>query len=173
MQLVFLDFETTGLDPVRDQPLEIAAALVDHQLNPVSGYTSVIVPPHAIDGSKLDPFVIEMHTKNGLWSELREGKGLALSVVQDSFDAWLGAAAPGSLTLCGDSVHFDRAFLRNWFLPQTFAKFSHRLLDVSAFRVAREYMQMPAVHIEGAHRAGADVLASIAKARYHLSRISP
>ena len=49
-----------------------------------------------------------------------------------------------------------------------------RLLDVSAFRVAREVLGYPAQDFgPAAHRAQADVMASIAKCRWHLSRLVP
>lgn len=170
MQIIFLDLETTGLIPHRCQILELAALKVDAQLNPVDGFHRLLNPPHALEG--MDPYVVKMHTDNGLFAELQAGQGMVHYQALDEFAAWLGDVPDGSLTLGGDSVHFDLGFLRNW-APKAAAKFSHRLLDLSAFRVAREYIGAPACDIVGGgHRATSDVMASIAKARWHFSRIA-
>lgn len=174
MALIFLDLETTGLHAHTDRILEIAAAVVDEQLNPISGFTAVIKPPDGVEIANLiasvDPVVREMHHKNGLWNELPHGR--TLSEVTAGFCGWLAGHKGRPHTLAGDSVHFDLAFLKSW-LPVAAMAFSHRLLDVSAFRVARDLCGRQACPIAGGgHRAQSDVMASIAKARWHLSRIA-
>ncbi len=171
MDLVFLDLETTGLYPNKDQILEIAAVRVDAQLNPVSGFHSLVRPANELMPQSIDPFVIEMHTKNGLWAELQALPDSNFSIACAAFREWLGDVPQASITLAGDSVHFDLGFLKTW-MPHVSEAFSHRLLDVSAFRVAREFCGLPACEIVGSqtHRAKDDVMCSIAKARWHLSR---
>lgn len=175
MALIFLDLETTGLNPSHDRILEIAAAAVDAQLNPVSGFGTLIQPNPGVSLG-MDEYVTKMHAENGLLAELQNGAGVSLSDAIQGFCAWLNAQPrneDGKHTLAGDSVHFDLGFLRAW-LPTAVGFFSHRLLDVSAFRVARAYMGSPACPVVGGgHRAQSDVLASIAKARWHFSRIGP
>lgn len=173
MNVVFLDLETTGLDPATDRILEIAAARVNERLEPVDGFTAVVRPNPGI-GLAMDDYVREMHTKNGLLAELDRGQTLV--EVTKPFCEWLQRQRNGDekLTLAGDSVHFDLSFLRSW-IPTAAVHFSHRLLDISAFRVAREFCGAEACPIvsSSGHRAQGDVLASIAKARWHLSRVMP
>ncbi len=171
MDLVFIDLETTGLNPNKDQILEIAAVRVDAQLNPVSGFHSLVRPADELMPASFDPFVIEMHSKNGLFMELG-AMSPNFAAACEAFRAWLGAVPKASITLAGDSVHFDLGFLKTW-MPHVSEAFSHRLLDVSAFRVAREFCGLPACEIVGSqtHRAKDDVMCSIAKARWHLSRM--
>lgn len=171
MQVIFVDIETTGLDPTRDIILEVAAVAVDNALNPVSGFAAVIHRPKTDTFPRADAYVQAMHTDNGLWSAC-ESSEISLVQATDAACEWL-SQWPGKLTLAGDSVHFDLGFLRQS-MPRVSDRFSHRLLDVSAFRVAREILGMPGADFgASAHRAQGDVLASVAKCRYHLSRLVP
>jgi len=43
--LVITDFETTGLDPLRDYPIEIGCIFLDPNLDVVSTFESLILPP--------------------------------------------------------------------------------------------------------------------------------
>lgn len=174
MSLIFLDLETTGLDPALGMILEVAACAVSPTLEPTSGFAAVISPRRSgLSLPPMDSVVIEMHQKNGLFAAL-DVEGHDFANVYGGLREWLETQGPGPHTLAGDSVHFDYRWLLNE-MPHVAKMFSHRLLDVSAFRVARELRGLPPCDIVGpaAHRAQADVLASIAKARWHLSRITP
>lgn len=179
MALIFLDIETTGLDPVRDMILELAALRVDvNTFEPSDGFQAVISPQKSgVDMPRPDEYVTRMHTANGLFAEIAAGGGFAFGEVYAGLKAWLENIPDwkdGGLlhTLAGDSVHFDLGFLKIE-MPDVAALFSHRLFDVSAFRVARELRGLPPCDIVGAtqHRAAPDVMASIGKARWHLSRV--
>ena len=172
--VICLDLETTGLDPAKDRILEIAAARVNERLEPVDGFSCVIRPNDGI-ALVMDEYVTRMHTGNGLLAALPGGVTLSdANVGLCAFLARHGEPGNAKLTLAGDSVHFDLGFLRSW-LPVAAARFSHRLLDTTAFLTARAYMLLPACPLAGTHlhRATDDVMASIAKARWHMSRIAP
>jgi oligoribonuclease len=177
MSLIFVDLETTGLDPAKGEILEIAAAEVDAALNPIRGFSVVIRPePKLLEQLHIDAAVVKMHAENGLWDACMK-QGFPTAQALGMFEFWLGQHLREELrelphTLAGDSVHFDRAWLLHH-APTVAAKFSHRLLDVSAFRVARELLGLPGCEIAvGGHRAESDVMASIAKAKWHLSRLT-
>ena len=172
MALIFLDLETTGLDPRTDRILELAAARVSEALEPVDGFSTVILPNPGVLACP-PGYVYDMHTRNGLLAEISEERGVTLSAALQGFTAWLAAQPDTPHTLAGNSVHFDLGFLREWMQPAA-EMFSHRLLDVTALQIARRLAGKSAcpIHAGDNHRAEGDVLASMAQARWLLSRLT-
>ena len=181
---VWVDTETTGLDPERGDLLEVALVVTDDDLAEVAATASVvqpIAPMSAVAWMKsLSPIIQEMHGKNGLFDEIMDGHSAHLHVVEDALCAWVGAAAKERLfdlkktPLAGSTVGFDRAWLRRH-MPRLEALFSYRSIDVSSFtEIARRWA--PAIYDgkprakpeEIVHRALPDVLReSIAILRYY------
>ncbi len=161
--LVWLDYETTGLDPARHCLLEMAVALatLDDPFNFQHAYHAVF-RLSAFGRSKLDPFIVDMHTKNGLLDEC------ARSTI-DVWDAeWLlrdiipKVEDPSERPiLAGSTISFDKAFMAKH-MPMLHARFSHRLFDVSGLKLFCQSRGMPKIPKGEAHRAKKDVVESIA-----------
>lgn len=160
MKLLWLDLETTGLDPETDAVLEVALMEADHldPFNAVPVYTAVL----ALDPTReLTPFIRDMHTRNGLLPECYTS-----SVARfDAEDAMLHYVAQEERradypVLAGSSVHFDHDFLKVH-MPRLARRLSHRHYDVSSIKLFCESIGMPPLPKAGAHRAIADVLESI------------
>lgn len=158
--LIWLDLETTGLDPTTDQILEICAYIADFN-NPFEAKRLYHAVFNCTDMSKVSPIVREMHARNGLWSECIVSE----KWVGDAVDQVLIAMLPkgdGKLVLAGFSVHFDLSFIRVH-LKRFAYHLSHRVYDVSAVKLFCRSLGMPENETpkEEAHRAEADVLESI------------
>ena len=162
---LFLDIETTGLDPARDDVLEVAAALTDDKFNLLESYetlTTFAKPIH-----KWDPYCKKIHFENGLLHDMTTNAVVPLDSALDPVAAWLHALPPKSVTLAGRSIHFDLMFLNHRMFDE--AAFSHRRFDVSTLRQLARLRGEPTPDAStDAHRAMADVLADIAYCREKL-----
>jgi oligoribonuclease len=168
-EFLWMDLETSGLDPRTGSVLEYAVVLCEDaagdDLEIVSEYSSAIHTDLA--NVFVDRVVLRMHRDNGLWADVR-----ASDVTLEESDAQLTTIAQSlgaslhSITLAGNSVHFDLAWCRVRF--PSFAQYlSHRVFDVSTLRRACETWFPHARHVwpRSAHRALPDVIASIETAR--------
>ena len=68
--LLWVDTETTGLDPEHDQLLEIAIRCTDPHAETTLGACHRIIRPHHLDLTAMSPTVFTMHTDNGLLHEI-------------------------------------------------------------------------------------------------------
>ncbi len=133
---LWIDLETTGLDPDNDRIIEVGWMLTEHH-HVVEPAQSVLITPDktAWELMQQDLFVQTMHTENGL---LKDMEMFGTVLVEDAEDQILEDIEKhypeGLLTLAGASVHFDRGFIRNWMLRLD-RKLSHRHMDVSTLRM--------------------------------------
>ncbi len=169
---VFLDLETTGLDPYADHILELAFVVTDDAFNELGRFESVVVPPQ-LDLLKMRSVVYDMHTRSGLVDQIVKAGGFpdglarAAKNVEGRAIRVLWDIVEGTdhkrLILSGNTVHFDRSFLETQ-MPALEACFYHRHADVSAARtVLGAKALVPADQV--AHRALADCEMSLAEAR--------
>lgn len=164
----WIDIETTGLNPERDCILEVAAVVTDRNLMKRIDETSFVVSPAT--SPDLDPYVREMHTKNGLLAESL-ASGLSYKTVEAEVSAFVAAHTPTGkkLHLAGSSVHFDRSFLKVW-MPKVVEQLHYRQLDVSSLKLVFDPL-VPCPKGAPAHRALADIEESIREARWYMNRL--
>ena len=172
-QFIWLDFETTGLDPNAGLILEWALVLAEDgpggDLTPVHEYTGLITYPDLKFVRELMPArVAEMHTKSGLLGELEAGEGESLEDTDGILLAILhehcGAEAK-DLVLAGANVGaFDLPWARVH-LPR-FAKCLHyRSYDSNTLALEAQARFGVTLKRDSAHRALADVHQSLAVVR--------
>lgn len=182
-EFFWLDLETSGLDPHECVILEWAVVLAADDrggdMSPIAQYSSVLqarLHTAEVNGSlvyavsqgsddtlsSVDPFVVNMHTRNGLWAECAASE-TTLGESEDFLIELVGGAETKGVVLAGSSVHFDLGFIREH-MP-SFAKcLSHRVLDVSTLKLADKAWAGVAFAKAEAHRALPDVLESLAHA---------
>jgi oligoribonuclease len=161
LNLIWLDLETTGLDPQEDSILEIYATTTAGDLKSGRELCDRVLFFPRVGARRSHSVVQEMHEKGGLWDECNRSiwtVARAEREITDQLD-------PGKrYILAGNSVHFDLAFVRV-LMPQFAKLLSHRVFDVAAIRMFCEALGMPPIPKgEPAHRARADVYESIATA---------
>ena len=132
---LWIDLETTGLDPDNDRIIEVGWLLSDHH-EQVTDEQSVLITPDRVAWELMqqDLFVQTMHTENDLLKDMENFGTIMVDDAEDQILDELDKHQLGSPTLAGASVHFDRSFIRNW-MPRLDRRLSHRHLDVSGLRM--------------------------------------
>ena len=160
--MVWLDIETTGLDPEKDQILELAIVITDSDLNILSTYQTVVSPQYGYD-RLMNDFVREMHTKSGLLAEIGRGDGLVpWDVVTEALRFLPDYVEPKKTPLSGSTISFDRSFLQVY-MPELDKYFHYRSIDVSSIKelCSLWYPEIELPTKKEVHRAYADILESI------------
>lgn len=183
MTYCFLDIETTGLDPLKDEILEVAWVFTDDQFNMASAPQNFLIKHEAeiwangwdrINGNE---YVKTMHAESRLLAELAnpDKPKHSLDDVYHRLEQQLAERSVEGLThLAGRSVHFDKSFL----LAESFdvlfddsqpISFHHRMLDLSAVNLMLASSGIDTSEIQvvnlNPHRAIHDVMADISYAR--------
>lgn len=173
--LVWMDLEMTGLDPARDTIVEIATIVTDDELEIVAVGPDLVVhqPPEAL--AVMDPFVVDMHTRSGLLTQIAAST-ISLDEAGQRTLAFIQEHVPeaGKVPLCGNSIGMDRRFL-SAYLPEIEHWLHYRSIDVSSIKelVKRWYPTIDGVRLgkNGSHRALDDIRASIEELRFYRSHV--
>ncbi len=144
---IWIDIETTGLDPEHDKMLEIAWFTTDRALNQLTTPETTFLHNDYTRVHELlsaEPYVLQMHTTSGLLAEMSNayaGNGNTMLTLEDAEDAILrdmdvaeASEEFDGWVLAGASVHFDRSFIAKY-MPRLNKRMSHRHLDVSTLRM--------------------------------------
>lgn len=156
---LFLDLETTGLDPNGCVILEVAVAVTDEKFNILDTYEG---PVRASEGdlNKMDEWCTNTHTKSGLLALVKE-HGVRVSLIEQDLIEFTKEHFNGQkIILAGNSIHFDRSFLKVH-MPEFEKRLHYRMIDVSSFGIVVEDYFGMRLKKTNAHRAMPDVLESI------------
>jgi len=176
-KILWVDLEMTGLDPIEDRIMEVAAIVTDWDFKEIATYEAAIkVGPRLVEkrmfkGPSKDfwkkfPAVrdalIKQNNENG-----RSGRTIEtelLGFINEHFDKEI------PVLLGGNSVHMDRRFIINeW--HRLDERLNYRMLDVSAFKVVFEGKYKKKFSKPEAHRALEDIRGSIMELKYYLGKV--
>lgn len=175
--VLWIDLEMTGLDPVEDRILEVGAIITDWDFKEIVSYEAAI---------KVGPRLVERRmfkgAAKGFWESVPETrdalikqnleKGRSGRTIENELLALLDGhfEKDAPIILAGNSIHMDRRFIeREW--PRLNARLHYRMLDVSAWKVVFEGRFKKKFAKREAHRALDDIKGSIEELNYYLTKV--
>ena len=167
-RLLWIDLEMTGLDPVKDRILEVAAIATDMKLKEVARFEAVV---------KVSPEIIKKRMVGEFWeknAESRDGliaqneSGRSVSEVEKELIDFLDKNFGNTVYLAGNSIHQDRKFIERE-MPELNRRLHYRMLDVSAWKIYFENALHKKFVKPEAHRALSDIEGSIEELKWYLT----
>lgn len=143
--LLWLDFETTGIDRASSLPLEVGMECTDVLGEQSYGSLHRIIRPAGLDLLDMSPIAFSMHTDNGLLYELlngsrnNDGVGVVANAVEEYLDS---LSQRFMLVPAGTNVDFDLDFLKRLNLNPD-AWLSYRKFDLTTLRRYLTFLDCP------------------------------
>lgn len=132
-RLLWIDVETTGLNPASDLLLEMEMRVTDLQTKQAKTSLHTVIAPRRTYTDGPSAWAQRTHRNNRLLEESRTG--LKQASAQRMFAAWLRRQTKQAiLHPAGSSVHFDTKWLDQT-MPGLLKNTSHQHMDVSSLRI--------------------------------------
>ena len=168
-KFLWVDLEMTGLVPDKDVILEVAAEITDTSLETLASYESTIRHNKEL--------VVRRMQENVWWNDYPENRDAFIDGLESSqplkeveqslislIDEHFGSEPA---VLAGNSIHSDRAFIKQW-MPELDLRLHYRMLDVTSWKMVMQSMYGVEFEKPEVHRAFEDIQASIAELQFYL-----
>ena len=169
LNLIWIDLEMTGLDPLKERIIEIATVVTDSELNVLAEGPSVVINQPDSLLSKMDDWNTRQHGGSGLTERVRTiqiSESEAMEQTISFLEQWVPS---GQSPMCGNSIGQDRRFLVRY-MPELESFFHYRNLDVSTLKelIKRWRPDLANGFVKkGSHLAMDDINDSIAELAYY------
>ena len=169
-KLFWVDLEMTGLDPKNDIILEVDAIVTDFNFKILDSYEARI---------KHDKAKVEKLLSANSWYQKQvpqnrdeflknSSDAKSLNEVEDELIEFITKNFAGeAATLAGNSVHFDRTFMKPYW-PKLDKMLHYRILDVSSWKIIMNTKFGVEFPKKSTHRALDDIRESIAELKFYL-----
>ena len=167
--LVWLDMEMTGLDPVNDKIIEIAVIVTDPNLEILSEAPVFVIKQDDLLLQNMDAWNTSTHSKSGLIEKVKH----STTTEKDAEDQLINFLKPyvdkNKSPMCGNTICQDRRFMANY-MPKLEAYFHYRNLDVSVFKELAKRWRPELIgkfKKSAKHEALADIRESIEELKFY------
>ncbi len=167
-RFVWCDLEMTGLDPNTCGIIEMGLVITGPDLKPIAEWECAIWQADDLL-NRMEPFVKEMHTKNGLLERVRKSDTSLRTAEKQAMELVLEHVDFGEGILAGNSIATDRSFITK-FMPGFDRLLHYRMVDVSSVKILAKAWYPHAAgrsKVEASHTVLSDIRASIAELAYY------
>ena len=169
LNLIWIDLEMTGLNPLTERIIEIATVVTDSNLKVLAEGPSLVINQSDSLLAGMDEWNTRQYGGSGLTDRVRNSQITEAEAMQQTLDFLSHWVPKGQSPMCGNSIGQDRRFLVRY-MPELEVFFHYRNLDVSTLK---ELMRRWRPDLEGgfskkgSHLAMDDVRDSIAELAYY------
>ena len=169
LNLIWIDLEMTGLDPLQERIIEIATVVTDSELNILAEGPSIAINQSEKLLQAMDEWNTNQHGKSGLTSRVQKSTVTEAQAELATIEFLKQWVPQGASPMCGNSIGQDRRFLVRY-MPELANYFHYRNLDVSTLKeLVRRWKPelMNGFTKKGSHLAMDDVYDSIEELAYY------
>ena len=169
LNLIWIDLEMTGLDPLQERIIEIATVVTDSELNILAEGPSIAINQSEKLIQAMDEWNTNQHGKSGLTSRVQKSTVTEVQAELATIEFLKQWVPQGASPMCGNSIGQDRRFLVRY-MPELANYFHYRNLDVSTIKeLVRRWKPelMNGFTKKGSHLAMDDVYDSIEELAYY------
>lgn len=170
--LLWIDLEMTGLDPVKDRIVEIAVIGTDWDLNEIFHYSAT---------TKVDEKITDQRMIGEFWERNKKLKktllknneqGQLITTVEQQLLIEINKffAKKTPIYLAGNSIHQDRKFIERE-MPKLNSILHYRMLDVSAWKIVFSEKLGVEFKKPEIHRALDDIKGSIEEFKFYMKKV--
>jgi oligoribonuclease len=169
--LLWVDLETSGLDPNTCNILQIACILSDFESENLYELPEISISTENLILDNMDPWCQTQHTKSGLVKKVQQSQ-ISLNQAEQTITSFIEKSVKetDNVYIAGNSVHFDKKFI-DVYMPLLSQKLNYRIIDVSSIAlICKElnpklYEQRPIKTY--LHTSQSDLLESIMEYKFY------